>query len=108
MIRAEAADDVVSIATIVEAAFGQRAEAVLVERIRASDRYRPDYALVATLDGAVVGHVMVSDVDLVEGADRRQILSLSPLAVDPALHGGGSARRWCARWRGGSTPMVTR
>ena len=47
VIRAEAADDVVAIATIVEAAFGQRAEATLVERIRASDRYRPDYALVA-------------------------------------------------------------
>src|SRR5215218_9141184 len=89
VIRPETDADLVSIATIVEAAFGRRAEALVVERIRASDRYRPDYALVATLDGAVVGHVMVGDVDLVAGIDRRQILCLAPLAVDPALHGGG-------------------
>ena len=89
VIRVEAAGDVGAVATIVAAAFGQQAEATLVERIRASDRYRPDYALVAVLDGAVVGHVMVSDVDLVNGDDRRRILSLSPLAVDPAHQAGG-------------------
>jgi putative acetyltransferase len=89
VIRAEGPGDVVSIATVVEAAFGQPAEAVLVERIRASDRYRPDFSLVATLDDVVVGHVMVSDVDLVDGDVRRSILSLSPLAVDPAHQADG-------------------
>jgi len=93
VIRPETGADVVSIATIIEAAFGQPAEAVLVGRIRASDRYRPDFTLVATLDDAVVGHVMVSDVDLVDGDVRRAILSLAPLAVDPAhqAEGIGSA-----------------
>ena len=76
VIRAETAGDVGAIATIVADAFGKQAEATLVERIRASDRYRPDYALVAELDDAVVGHVMVSDVDLVDGDTRRRILSL--------------------------------
>ena len=107
-IRAEADGDVGAVATIVTAAFGQQAEATLVERIRASDRYRPDYALVGVLDGAVVGHVMVSDVDLVDGDDRRRILSLSPLAVDPAHQAAGSAPRWCARWRGVWMPTATR
>ena len=89
VIRPEGDEDVGAIATIVAAAFGSSAEAVLVERIRASDRYRPDYALVATIDGAVVGHVMVSDVDLCDGGERRRILSLSPLAVDPTHQGAG-------------------
>jgi putative acetyltransferase len=88
-IRPEAPGDFGAIATIVEAAFGQRAEAVLVERIRASPRYRPAYALVAEVDGAVAGHVMVSDVDLVDGDVTRRILSLAPLAVDPTRHKAG-------------------
>jgi putative acetyltransferase len=89
VIRGETVADVGAIATIVEAAFGQRAEAVLVERIRATDRYRPAYTLVAEVDGTVAGHVMVSDVDLVDGAATRRILSLAPLAVDPSRHGQG-------------------
>jgi putative acetyltransferase len=89
VIRREEPGDVGAVATIVADAFGELAEATLVERIRASDCYRPDYSLVAVLDSAVVGHVMVSDVDLVDGAHRRRILSLSPLAVAPAHQSGG-------------------
>jgi len=88
-IRAETAEDVDAIATIVTAAFGSPAEAVLVERIRASPQYRPDYALVADLEGRVVGHVMVSEVGLRDGGEERAILSLSPLAVAPELQGQG-------------------
>jgi putative acetyltransferase len=88
-IRPERRGDVDAIATIVEAAFDRRAEALLVERIRTSDRYRPAYTLVAEDGGAVVGHVMVSDVDLVAGDSSRRILSLSPLAVEPTRHGRG-------------------
>jgi putative acetyltransferase len=110
VIRSETASDVGAVATIVAAAFGEQAEATLVERIRASDRYRPDYALVATLDDAVVGHVMVSDVDLVDGDTRRRILSLSPLAVDPAhqARGVGSAlvRAVAARVDADGHPLI--
>jgi putative acetyltransferase len=89
VIRPETEDDVEAVATVVAAAFGSPAEARLVERLRASDSYRPAYALVAEDGGEVVGHVMVSDVDLVDGDVTRRILSLSPLAVDPARHGEG-------------------
>ena len=110
LIRPETDDDVGAIATIVQAAFGQRAEALLVERIRASDRYRPSYALVAEDAGAVVGHVMVSDVDLVDGDVTRRVLSLSPLAVAPARHGEGIGsalvRAVVARVDGAGHPLV--
>jgi putative acetyltransferase len=90
-IRPEQPADHAAIAAVVTAAFGSPAEAVLVERIRESPRYRPAYALVAELDGRVVGHVMVSEVDLCvgDGAVVRPILSLSPLAVAPDVHGRG-------------------
>jgi putative acetyltransferase len=89
VIRPETSADVDAIATIVTAAFGSPAEALLVERIRASPNYHPGYALVAERDGRIVGHVMVSDVGLRDGDAERSILSLSPLAVAPDVHGQG-------------------
>jgi putative acetyltransferase len=88
-IRPERPEDHAAIAEVVTAAFGSPAEATLVERIRASSHYRPAYSLVADLDGRVVGHVMVSEVDLRDGDVARPILSLSPLAVAPDVHGRG-------------------
>ena len=55
-----------------------------MEAIRASDAYLPELALVAELEGSVVGHVMVSFVGLDDLAGNvRTIASLSPLAVAP-------------------------
>ena len=89
IIRPEVPGDHAAIAALVTAAFGSPAEAILVERIRASPNLHPEYALVAELDGRVVGHVMVSDVGLRDGDTERTILSLSPLAVAPDVHGQG-------------------
>jgi putative acetyltransferase len=82
-IRAEEARDIAAIADVVEAAFGSPAEARLVEAVRASDMYEPDLALVAEVDGQVVGHVMISGATLVGEHGRRRIVMLSPLAVSP-------------------------
>lgn len=84
MIRAERPEDAGGIAAVVEAAFGSPAEAQLVEAIRASPEYVPDLALVAELDGRIVGHVMVSGARLVaDDGTERPIVMLSPLAVEP-------------------------
>jgi len=44
---------------------------------------------VAVHDALVVGHVMVSYVELHDGSEVRRITSLSPLAVDPDVHARG-------------------
>lgn len=92
-IRPEQPGDHDAIRDLVTAAFGSPDEATLVERIRASPNYRPDVALVAVIDGSVVGHVMVSHVALRHRGSERSVLSLAPLAVAPDhQHGGvGSA-----------------
>lgn len=64
-------------------AFGREAEAVIAARIRASDRFVPQLSLVAVDDGGtIVGHVLVSYVDL-EGS-QQSLLQLGPIAVEPA------------------------
>jgi putative acetyltransferase len=79
---------------VVAAAFADHPEvADLVELIRASPQYEPDLALVARRSGELVGHVMISHAELVDGGTSRDVLTLSPLAVRPDVQrrGIGSA-----------------
>jgi putative acetyltransferase len=83
LIRPERPDDHEAIRVVVAAAFEDDREADLVDAIRASDEYIPALALVAVLDGKVVGHVMVSYTALDDGSARHRIFHLTPLAVAP-------------------------
>jgi putative acetyltransferase len=82
-IRPERAGDGDAITIVVAAAFGSRAEADLVDAIRASPEYIPKLSLVAALAGEVVGHVMVSHTALHDGPVQHRIFHLSPLAIAP-------------------------
>jgi putative acetyltransferase len=85
IIRPETPADCDAVFSVQEAAFGKAAEARLVDAIRASDRYVPELSLVAEEDGEVVGHVMLSYVDL----DDTRVLTLSPIGVRPDRQGRG-------------------
>lgn len=80
-IRPERATDYERIAEVVEAAFEGPAEVRLVERIRASEFYVPELALVAEVDGVVVAHAMLSYVTLHGTDEEWQVLQLAPVAV---------------------------
>jgi putative acetyltransferase len=90
-IRPETDADHEAIGTVNEQAFGEPIEATLVETIRATERFVPDLSLVAELEGEIVGHVMLSYVDI-EPRSRR-VLQLGPIAVLPShqRRGIGSA-----------------
>lgn len=91
LIRGETPADRDAIAAVTEAAFGQAQEARMVEAIRASDGFVPELSLVAEEDGRIVGHVMLSYVELEETG--RRLLELGPISVEPERqrHGIGSA-----------------
>ena len=89
VIRAERAEDRDAIAAVVAAAFGSPVEARLVDAIRDSPEFVPEWSLVAELEGRVVGHVMVSYADLDDDGVRCRVASLAPLAVDPEVQRGG-------------------
>jgi putative acetyltransferase len=84
VIRPERAADHDAIAEVVRAAFVEHPDevATFVERIRASEQYIPELALVAEDDSGVIAHVMLSWVG-VEGGSRPRILCLTPMSVRP-------------------------
>jgi putative acetyltransferase len=90
-IEPERVADRAAIRAVVRAAFDHhQSVADLVDLIRESPEFVPELSLVAQHDGEVVGHVMLSHAELVdEQDDRHRILTLSPLAVAPALQGRG-------------------
>jgi putative acetyltransferase len=90
-IQPETPADHDAIRDVVAAAFDHHPEvAGLVDAIRASPQFVPELSLVARLDGEVVGHVLLSHTDLVEpDGTRHTVLSLSPLAVLPAVQRNG-------------------
>lgn len=89
IIRPETDADHDAIDRVVAAAFKSPVEAELVHKIRASPEYVAEMALVAELDGAIVGHVMISGATVRNGFGDSPIAMLSPLAVAPEHHGHG-------------------
>lgn len=78
-IRPEKPSEFDAIDDVVRSAFGQQDEVDLVHRIRSLDSYVPELALVASEEGEIIGHIMLSYAQL--GAKR--VLQLAPLAIVP-------------------------
>ena len=79
-VRDERPADGDAVRAVNEAAFGQPAEANLVEALHRADA--AIVALVAVSDAAVVGHILFSPVT-VEHAAGRRFAGLAPMAVAP-------------------------
>lgn len=80
-IRPATAADAAAVTSLVAGAFGQEAEARLVERLRAGGRLACE--LVAEEEGAIVGHVAFSPVRIGEDEGSGRWWGLAPLAVAP-------------------------
>ena len=79
-IRPEGPEDAARVRLVNELAFGQPAEADLVEKLRHAC---PDSLSLVAEDGEVVGHVLFTPVAL-EGTTRRVVgMGLAPMAVLP-------------------------
>lgn len=85
-VRAEADGDAAAIRAVNEAAFGRPIEAGIVDAIRGTDRWIDGGSLVAeTPDGNVVGHLLLSEGELVAegGGPPQRIWMVGPVAVRP-------------------------
>jgi predicted N-acetyltransferase YhbS len=92
-IRPERPLDLDQIHDLHRVAFARAAEADLVDAIRSGPTFIPELSLVAvTGDGSVLGHIMVSGIELApvdEEAGRIPVLALAPIAVLPQHQGRG-------------------
>ena len=86
-IRTATAKDRGSIRLVEEHAFGQKAEAGLVDALVESGETVLE--LVAEEDGHVVGHILFSRLYVDHGNRRFPAVALAPLAVEPSFHGTG-------------------
>lgn len=76
-----------AIRAVEEHAFGQKAEAGLVDAL--VDNGDVVLELVAEEEGAVVGHVLFSRLFVENAGKSHPAVALAPLAVEPALQGSG-------------------
>ena len=78
-IREEQSGDVAAIRRVILEAFDGPAEADLVERLRANEKFT--LSLVAELDGQAVGHILFTRVNIEDADPCPRTLGLAPLAV---------------------------
>lgn len=94
IIRQEQENDYPVVYKIVESAFKDMAESdhsehLLVERLRKSDAFIPELSLVAESDGKVIGHILMTKVEIVSDDKRTTSLGLAPVSVLPEYQGKG-------------------
>jgi putative acetyltransferase len=95
VMRLEAEGDIEGIRAVNRAAFGQDAEARLVDRLREEEYAR--VSLVAEIEGRIVGHILFSELPIVTDERSVSAVALAPMAVVPELQrrGIGSALVQC-------------
>lgn len=76
-----------AIRLVEEHAFGQKAEAGLVDAL--IDSGDVVLELVAEEEGSVVGHILFSRLYVQAGGKTHPAVALAPLAVEPSFHGTG-------------------
>jgi putative acetyltransferase len=81
-VRPERPEDVPAIRAVVEAASGREDEVKLVDALR--DRGFVRLSLVAVEDVEIVGHILFSELDIVDQKSSVKALALAPMAVIPS------------------------
>jgi len=86
-IRDEAPQDFPAIRNLNVLAFGNLAEALLVDKLRAANKAA--ISRVAILDGRVVGHILFSPITVERAPARLHGLGLAPMSVLPEFQNQG-------------------
>lgn len=89
VIRQEKATDYPAVYNVHTKAFGRKDEARLTDRLRLSDIFIPELSLVAICDNELVGHIMFTEVSVVDDDRETVSLSLAPMAVIPVMQREG-------------------
>lgn len=70
-------------------AFGRKEEARLTDRLRTCSTFIPELSLVAVYNNKVVGHIIFTEVSIVDENKETKSLALAPMSVLPELQRKG-------------------
>jgi putative acetyltransferase len=83
IIRIEKEDDYSPVKALNEIAFAQPDEAELVSKLRQNPDYIPELSLVAEENNKIIGHILFTTIEIVDGDQRHKSLALAPMSVLP-------------------------
>ncbi len=93
IVRPETPQDYPKIYTLNNLAFRGSTEAELVDRLRNTKAFLNELSLVATIENNLVGHILLSEIEVVNETSRNIGLSLAPMAVEPSYQKQGIGSR---------------
>lgn len=93
-IRQEENSDYQAVYKLIELAFrdmneSDHREHFLVERLRQSEAFIPELSLVGESDGKIIGHILMTKVEIVSDDKVVTSLALAPVSVLPEYQGQG-------------------
>lgn len=94
IIRQENINDFKKVFSLIEKAFkgtefADNTEHFLVERLRESNAFIPELSLVAEIDGKIVGHILLTKLQIKNKTNEFDSLALAPVSVLPEFQGKG-------------------
>lgn len=93
-LRQENKNDHKSVFQVIEKAFekeeySDHKEQFLVERLRKSDAFIPELSIVAELENKIVGHILLTKLEIKNDSRSFESLALAPVSVLPEFQGKG-------------------
>ena len=93
-IREEKYSDHKSVMGLIEKAFrsmekSDHREQFLVERLRKSEAFIPELSLVAEFENEIIGHILLTKIEIVDGDKSSESLALAPVSVLPEYQNRG-------------------
>ena len=94
IIRKEDKNDYTEVYDLHKLAFGRDGEAKLVDALRSNKEvFIPELSLVATIDGLLVGHILLSKISITDSYENEfESLALAPMTVRPEFQKKGIGR----------------
>ncbi len=90
IIRHETPSDIAAIQAVNKQAFdGREAEPGLVDAIRKSENFIPEFSLIAEENGRILGHILFSRIHIETENGQVPALALAPMAVLPGYQKQG-------------------
>lgn len=95
IIRREKESDFQAISELIKRAFeneemSDHQEQFLVDRLRLSEGFIPDLAIIAQIEERIVGYILLTKVEILSiNESQHSTLALAPVAVLPEFHGQG-------------------